>query len=122
MADGRALLVLFGDEGRIEIVPLDGGTAPRELYRARPGTDDPIPGAVILSADGATVYFKAHGADERAGLWALPIAGGSPRLLVRFDDEDRHSIRRDFGAGGGRFVFTLEDRRSVLWVVDLERP
>lgn len=52
--------------------------------------------------------------------WSMPVNGGTPRFLVHFDDPDRPSIRADFGVGAGRIFFTLEDRRSVVWVVELD--
>ena len=42
-----------------------------------------------------------------------------PAYELVYIHADRPSIRNDFAAGAGRFFFTLEDRHSVVWVVEL---
>jgi len=51
----------------------------------------------------------------------VPLAGGQPRQLVRFEDLSRVSIRPDFAVGGGKFFFTLEDRQADIWMADITR-
>ena len=75
----------------------------------------------MVADDGRTVYFKSHDADGRASFWSVPTAGGRPRLLVRFDDLSRVSIRADFAAGAGQLFFTLEDRQADIWMADISR-
>lgn len=118
MADG-AVLYSVSEARSTEIGPADGGT-PRTVYEPRPGSDDPLTErTAIPSEDGRSIYFKSHTADGRAAIWSVAVSGGKPRRLVTFDDPNRPSIRHDFGAGAGQFFFTLEDRRSVVWVVEL---
>ena len=74
-----------------------------------------------MAADAGTVYFKSHDAEGRASFWAVPLVGGQPRLLVRFEDLSRVSIRPDFAAGAGNFFFTLEDRQADIWMADITR-
>ena len=63
--------------------------------------------------NGREVYFKSHDRNDlRASLWSVPVDGGRPRLLVRFDDPERASNRFDFASDGKRFYFTIEDRRA----------
>lgn len=111
-----ASFIAYSMDGVIEVIP-PGGGEPRVVYRA--GSDDPDPERVIVSDDGRTLYFKSHDAEVRASLWSVPVAGGEPRLLVRFDDPVRPSIRSDFAVGAGRFFFTLEDRQSDIWVAEM---
>jgi hypothetical protein len=49
----------------------------------------------------------------------MPVAGGRPRLLLRFDDPARPSNRFEFASDGARFYFTLEDRQSDIWVAEI---
>ena len=63
--------------------------------------------------------IKSHDADGRASFWSVPVGGGPPSELVRFDDLSRPSRRWDFDAGAGRFFFTIEDRRSNIWIADV---
>ncbi|HZD04707.1 MAG TPA: hypothetical protein VE173_07310 [Longimicrobiales bacterium] len=110
--------IAYAREGVIEVIPPFEGDG-RVVYAPRPGTDDPEPERVIVSGDGRTLYFKSHDADGRASLWSVPTSGGTPRLLVRFDDPSRPSIRADFAAGAGRFFFTMEDRQADIWTADM---
>jgi hypothetical protein len=47
------------------------------------------------------------------------VTGGTPALLVRFDDLSRPSSRFDFTVGNGRFFFTIDDQRSNIWLADV---
>ena len=91
----------------------------RVLYRPSPGTADPLVEEVQTSEDARTAYFKSHDTEGRASLWSLPISGGRPRLLVRFDDPTRPSTRQDFAIGAGRFFFAINTRQSNIWVADV---
>ena len=87
-------------------------------FRAR---DGPPAELAIFSANGREVYFKSHDAEGRASFWSIPVSGGRPRLLARFDDPARASNRFDFASDGRRFYFTVEDRQSDIWVADVSR-
>jgi hypothetical protein len=69
--------------------------------------------------DGHTLYVKSHDAEGRASFWSLPVSGGPPALLVRFDDMSRPSSRFEFAVGGGRFFFAVDEHRSNIWLADL---
>jgi len=71
------------------------------------------------SPDGRAIYFKAFDAAGGSSLWSVPAAGGSPRLLVRFDDPARPSSRPEFATDGKRFFFTLGTRQSDVWAMQL---
>jgi len=105
--------------GSIELIATTGAPARVVYAPARPG--DPAAKSVIPSADGRSVYFKSHDAEGRASFWSVPLAGGQPRMLVRFDDLARVSIRPDFAVGDGKFFFTLEDRQADIWMTDISR-
>jgi hypothetical protein len=99
-----------------------GEPASRRLY-ARSGPDSPRPERVALDEQDTTVYFKAHDNLGRASFWSVPIGGGPATLLVRFDDLARPSRRWDFAVGGGQLYFTIDERRSNIWIADVtERP
>jgi hypothetical protein len=74
---------------------------------------------VAWSPDGGTVYFKAFDAEGRASFWAVPSAGGAPRLLVRFDDPARQSSREELATDGTRFFFTVGQPESDVWTMEL---
>jgi Tol biopolymer transport system component len=95
------------------------GAAPRLLVDTRDPAVAPAPLLAQWSPDGRTIYFKALDAEGRTSLWAIPEAGGQPRLLVRFDDLSRPSSRPEFATDGKRFYFTTSERESDIWQMEL---
>ena len=118
--DERTLAYPRRPSRTLETIPVDGGQG-RVVYAPVPGSADPPVSSVVASPDGRTLYFKSEGAEGQSGIWAVPNAGGKPRLLVRFADSARPSIRPDFAVGAGRFFFTLEDRQADIWVAEVAR-
>jgi serine/threonine-protein kinase len=116
--DGREIVFVSPTAGRIAIVPADSG-AERDVYVPR--ADGPPAELAIFSANGREVYFKSHDPEGRASFWSIPVTGGRPRLLARFDDPARASNRFDFASDGRRFYFTIEDRQSDIWVAEVSR-
>jgi Tol biopolymer transport system component len=110
-------LVLPRNRG-IQLLQVDSG-ASRMLYA--PGADGPPVTGLEVSRDGTTIYFKSHDSMGRASFWSIPAAGGKPRVLVRFTDLTRASIRGDFAVGAGQFFFTLEDRQADILVAEVTR-
>ena len=102
--------------GVVEVVSPESG-AVRVVYAPAPNSDEPKAEDVLVSDDGRTFYFKARDEDGRSQIWSVPVAGGRPRLLVEFGE--RPSTRPDLGAGQGRFYFTLDERRSNIWLADV---
>jgi Tol biopolymer transport system component len=118
LPDGRSFA---GTEaGALEVISVETGAA-RVVYAPAPGSNDPSVENVVIAEDGRTAYFKSHDADGRASFWAVSLTGGRPRLLVRFNDASRASIRADFASGAGRLFFTLEDRQADIWMADVTR-
>lgn len=116
--DGRTIAFVSPVDGRIGTVPADSG-AQRDVYV--PGAGDPLAELAIYSQSGQALYFKSHDARGRASFWSIPVAGGRPRLLARFDDPARASNRFEFASDGKRFYFTVEDRQSDIWVAEVAR-
>jgi eukaryotic-like serine/threonine-protein kinase len=112
--DGRFLA--YSRATAIEIVSPETGEV-RQVYAGRPNTADPRAGEVIVSDDSRTLYFKNHNPLGQAEIWSVPVSGGTPRLRVSFGD--RLSTRPDMGAGAGRFFFTIDERRSNIWLADV---
>jgi serine/threonine-protein kinase len=115
--DGRYIASISPTDGRIALVAADSGTQ-RDLYLPRRG--DPLAELAIFSASGRELYFKSHDARGRASFWSIPVTGGRPRLLARFDDPARTSNRFEFASDGKRFYFTVEDRQSDIWIAEVE--
>jgi serine/threonine-protein kinase len=87
-----------------------------------------VPGSVAYSGpqycawdpDGRTLYYLEPG-ESGWGIWSVPATGGTPRMLVDFDDPTRQHARYGFATDGERFYFTLGSHESDVWVMDLER-
>jgi hypothetical protein len=79
------------------------------------------PARLIVSDDDTSVYYKSHDPEGRASFWEVPLSGAAPRLLVTLTDMSRPSRRFDFTAGGGRLFYTIEDRRSNVWLATVAR-
>ena len=111
--DGRLIAYTAGaypGEG-ISVISPDGGE-PRVLTEFGHGP--------MWSRDGDTIFFRVPATDERAGIWSVPLSGGEPELLVRYDDPSRLPLRGEWSADGESFYFTLTEFESDVWVMELE--
>jgi Tol biopolymer transport system component/DNA-binding SARP family transcriptional activator len=116
--DGHAIVYCRSD-GLWLISPQGGGL--RQLVAAGNSATQPGPELALWSPDGGTIYYKAFDASGRSSLWAVPAAGGQPRLLMRFDDPARPSTRPEFATDGKRLFFTVGARQSDVWEMELRR-
>jgi hypothetical protein len=57
---------------------------------------------------------------ERAGTWSVPLSGGEPKLLVRFDDPAKEPYPDWWATDGERFYFSLGEFEADAWVMELE--
>ena len=119
VATGRTIRGAFQAE-RLELVPVDG-SEPRVLYAVRDTVSDPLVGDPTWSPDGRRLFIKSHDSQGRASFWDIPVSGGRPRLLVRFDHPGRQSYRANFGSDGRRFFFSVNDRQSDISVAEVSR-
>jgi TolB protein len=103
--------------GRLTVIPVDSGPARVLEEPARPGglTVEQI----HWSPDGKSLWFKSHDAAGKASIWSVPLGSGPPKLRVRFDDPARPSYRTTWWLGAKRIYFTVEDRQSDVWVMDV---
>jgi serine/threonine-protein kinase len=104
--------------GELRVVPADSGP-PRALLEDW-GPDTPIAESSLWSEDGQTLYFKSHAADGAGSIWSIPSAGGTPRHVLDLGDSRRGSDRYGFRISGGRLYYTLLDRQSDVWLMELE--
>ncbi len=113
--DGR--LIAFCVRGQLRVISPDGA-GERVVVDGQSGKV-PEPAYAIWSADSSTIYYKAYDRDRHSSIWSVPVVGGAPRLLVRFDDPSRRSLRREFATDGHRFYFTIARDESDIWAVEL---
>jgi Tol biopolymer transport system component len=113
--DGR--LVAFTSGGIVYLASTSSDSARVLVPRTDPA--GPRPAYVAWSPDSRTVYYLAPDPGD-ASIWSVPASGGTPRLLVRFDDPGRPWHRFAFLARNGRFYFTIGDRQSDVWAAEVE--
>jgi len=98
------------------VISPDSGAQRTVLDSAKRGMSAEYP---ECNADSRTLYFKGHDAKGDAEFWSIPITGGAPTLLTRFDDLDRPSYRPEWSVGAGRMYFTIADLQSDVWVMQV---
>jgi Tol biopolymer transport system component len=94
------------------------GTGERVLVQSA-SPNEPEPTYPVWSYDSRTIYYKAYDRARNSTIWSVPVTGGPPRLLVRFDDPSRRSMRREFATDGRRLYFTVAYDESDLWTMEL---
>jgi Tol biopolymer transport system component len=112
------LLIAFCVEGQLRVISPDG-SGERTLVDAHAG-NLPEPQYPMWSSDSRTIFYKAYDRARHSTIWSVPAAGGTPRLMVTFDDPARRSMRREFAMDGRRFYFTVARDESDLSAVELE--
>jgi Tol biopolymer transport system component len=115
--DGRLVAYASG-RNSIRLIPPEGGDS-QVLLRYQESGASPRPPSLLWSQDGRTVYYKAFDVEGRPSIWSVPVSGGVPKLLIRFDDPSRLSSRGEFATDGERFFFTIERRESDIGVMEL---
>jgi eukaryotic-like serine/threonine-protein kinase len=122
LPDGNFVYNRAGSDNRaggVEIGTKDHDNR-RVVYQPAPQSADPMVDYVQVAPEGGhMLYLKSYDTEGRASIWSLPVSGGAPALLVRFDDASRPSSRFEFAVGGGRFFFAVNDRRSNIWLADV---
>jgi eukaryotic-like serine/threonine-protein kinase len=110
--------IVYIRRGEVHVMRRDGRD---DRVLARPSmVDQARPQYAIWSRDGHTIYFKAAESENRAGIWAVPAAGGTAQLMVRLDDPQRPSLRREFTTDGTRFFFTITQDEGDIWVAEVK--
>ena len=126
--DGHSVLAATGVQGlsRALVVVSSNppGGAPHEVVAVRDPAADVAPAGFagwVWSSDARTIYFMGRDPRDRGvAIWRLPVAGGAPRAVLRFDDPI-HRVLQTTGLRlrGGRFYFNLGDQQSDLWMAEI---
>lgn len=114
----RRGFIAFCTQGQLRTIAPDG-TSERVLVTPRGETDISEAAYPVWSRDSRTIYFKAYDSKRQSSIWAISVDGGTPQLLVRFDDPAHRSLRREFATDGKRFFFTISGEESDLWAMEL---
>jgi Tol biopolymer transport system component len=112
--DGQQILYVRPDG--IWVTTRAGGPG-RSVFRLDPAAQ-PRLGNAEWSPDGKTILFKRYDGEGRTSFWSVPTSGGAARVLVNLDRELR-SPRPEFATDGRRFFFTVTERVSDIWTMEL---
>jgi TolB protein len=115
--DGRFIVCACGPGGLV-LVP-DGGGPGRRIASPYPTAGWLFPN---WSDDSRTVYHLLEDEDRIVAVVAVPVFGGTPRVVVRFDDPTRPWHRFGLGVRRDRMYFTLGDAQSDIWVTEVRKP
>ena len=110
--DGKSIAYMDFMKGLCLISP-DGKDA-RVLVQKQP---DFWPEYAAWSGDSKTVFFRAADAEHYWSIYSVPAGGGTLGMLVRFEEFSRS----EFAADDEDFFFTVNERESDIWMLQLER-
>jgi len=112
--DGKTIAFLRASGG-IELIPADSGPV-RVLYVPTPGSNDPRATFLAWDTGRSDIWFLGHDSTGQGGIWAIPLGGGPPRLVVDLHDEMGRVNGPTLASDGQRLYFTLDERFSnVRW-------
>jgi Tol biopolymer transport system component len=113
----RGLLMAFPDS----LVEQSIETGVRRALWSRRTDSDPLVSGALYSRDETRIYFRGEidSLNPQLGIWELPLAGGAPRQIVRFDDRALLPLRGSWDTDGKRFYFTRSDRKSDIWMANV---
>jgi Tol biopolymer transport system component len=78
-------------------------------------------GQPFWSPDSRHAYVSIREKDGTSSIWELNYGGNSERRLVWLKDPGRQFFRTSISPGNGRFYFTIGDRKSDIWTMELEK-
>jgi hypothetical protein len=99
-------------------VPVDSGS-PRILIDGARGI---TANQAFWTANGTQLIFRGHDSRGRSAVFSIPASGGTPRLLVVFEDPTMSTVRGGWGYDRDRMYFSAEERQSDVWAMEVERP
>jgi hypothetical protein len=78
-------------------------------------------GAGPWSRDSKHFYTAVREADGTSSIWQIPINGDPERRVLHFSDPNRQLYRSTFDVFGRNFYFTIGDRQSDVWTMELKK-
>ncbi|HEX6049708.1 MAG TPA: protein kinase [Gemmatimonadaceae bacterium] len=112
--DGREILYV-GRDG-IRVTTPAGG--PGRLVVPAGSPPDLQLGNAEWSPDGARILFKRFDGEGRTSFWSVEPHGGVPQLVAQVG-RGLQSTRPEFATDGRRFYFTVTERASDIWTMEL---
>jgi Tol biopolymer transport system component/serine/threonine protein kinase len=116
--DGRRIVYLSLMDTTLHLMDADG-THARQLFDGH--SIGLAPQNAAFGADTSVLFFSAIDRDGHHAFYTLPARGGTPRLVLTFDDPTRQPRRPEFDTDGRRLFFTIASDESDVWMLELRR-
>jgi Tol biopolymer transport system component/DNA-binding SARP family transcriptional activator len=113
---GEGIVCRTRDLKALVLVSLDG----RERWRRDLTALGFTRNSMVIAKDSSFYFAGIRGPDE--GIWAWPVRGGTPRLVIRVNDPELDLLGHagSMTVTGDRLVATLGHLESDIWVTDLK--
>jgi hypothetical protein len=72
-----------------------------------------------FSRDGSTIYAWGRHEDGMEGIWAIPLQGGKPSLVVAYDDPESYASVW-LTVGPDHLYVSVRQAEIDIWVADVE--
>jgi serine/threonine-protein kinase len=95
------------------------GSNPRPISVRNTQLLSSIAGAGPWSSDSRHFYSALRETDGTSSIWQIPVNGDEERRLIHFVDPTRQLYRSTFHVFGNAFYFTIGDRQSDVWTMEL---
>jgi serine/threonine-protein kinase len=95
------------------------GSTPRPIALRNTKILSSTAGAGPWSSDSRHFYTAVREADGTSTIWQIPVNGDEERPLVHFVDPARQLYRSTFHVFGNAFYFTIGDRQSDVWTMEI---
>jgi Tol biopolymer transport system component len=135
---GSTTPAMYSPDGKWLVYIAKEGTAcadcPAGTYLAAADGSNPklVPlqhiGALFSSSSGGTwsrdsrhFYALIRENDGSSSIWQLPINGDAEKRVLHFRDPMRQLYRSTFDVFGEKFYFTIGDRQSDIWTMELKK-
>jgi serine/threonine-protein kinase len=96
-------------------------TNTRKVPTPRIGDVAAVPGGFVFSRNSRHAYVIVRENDGTGSIWQLPINGDPERRLLHFTDPTRQFYRTSLDVDSSNFYFTLGDRQSDIWTMELKK-
>jgi serine/threonine-protein kinase len=97
------------------------GSSPRPIALRKTELLSGIAGSGPWSSDSRHFYSALREADGTSSIWQVPVNGDPERRVLHFTDPARQLYRSSFDVFGNNFYFTIGDRQSDVWTMELLR-
>ncbi|HEV8215133.1 MAG TPA: protein kinase [Gemmatimonadaceae bacterium] len=104
-----------GTAGFLKVVDAEGRGPTRTLFD-HAGIE--VVQHLAFGQDNGVVYFNTRDSTQSVTFYAVPLAGGAPRVIFR--DDPAHPVgREDFAVGARRLYLTIAADESDVYTMDL---